>query len=490
MKLRIKKLGIRTGGILIAVMHKEDAKLMDLRGLDRIKIKKGKLFETVVVDVDEHGDIVKKGEIGVFHDIFDSINLKNREIVEIIPTRRPLSIAFIRKKLDGCKLNQKELAQIVWDIVHNKLDDIELTYFVSSCYTRSMDMDEIVWLTKEMTSHGDILTFNKKPIVDLHCIGGVAGNRTTPIVVPIIAAAGYTIPKTASRSITSPAGTADTMETITNVAISAKEMKKVVEKVGACIVWGGALNLAPADDKIIKVEKPLMIDAESQLLASIMAKKLSVSATHLLIDIPTGNGAKLTRINEAVKLKEEFEELAKRVHIKIRVMITDGEEPIGNGIGPALEMRDILWVLKNDKRGPADLKEKSLSMAAEIFDMLGKKEGKQLAKKILESGKAYEKFMEIVEAQGRRHELKIGSFEHHIVAGKTGKLVHIDNRAISKITRIAGSPECKGAGIYLCKHVGSNVKKGEKIATLYAENETKLKYAVEVHNSLDGFVVQ
>jgi len=308
--------------------------------------------------------------------------------------------------------------------------------------------------------------------------------------VPIIASRGYKIPKTASRSITSPSGTADTLETITNVALPLKKIKQVVEKTNACIVWGGALNLAPADDKIIRVEKPLLIDAQSQLLASIMAKKLSVSATHLLIDIPSGKGAKLTGVKEALRLKRDFKKLAKRLGIKIRVVITKGNEPIGNGIGPSLEMRDVLWVLKNDKRAPEDLKKKSLMMAGEIFKMLGEKNPYDLAQEILESGKAYEKFMEIIKAQGQRRDMKIGKFSYNIKAEKDGKIIGINNRAISKIARVAGSPEDKGAGIYIYKHRGEKVKKGEKIATIYAENKIRLNYAVEAFRALDGFLIK
>ena len=220
-----------------------------------------------------------------------------------------------------------------------------------------LDINESVSLTKAMINTGEILKLNKYPVMDMHCIGGVAGNRTTMIIVPIVASAGLTIPKTSSRSITSPAGTADTMEVLSNVSFSIKEIKKVIRKTNACLVWGGSVNLAPADDKIIRIEHPVSLDPEGQLLASILAKKRSASATHLLIDIPIGKGSKIENRKKALHLKRLFESISKKLGIKIKVIITDGSQPVGNGIGPGLEARDVLWVLKNDSKQPLDLKD-------------------------------------------------------------------------------------------------------------------------------------
>ena len=243
-------------------------------------------------------------------------------------------------------------------------------------------------LTKAMASHGDILKLDKYPVIDKHSIGGIPGNRTTMVLVPIIAAAGLTIPKTSSRSITSPAGTSDAMEVLAKVAFPIKKMKQIIEKTNGCIVWGGSLNLAPADDKIINVERTLEIYAESQLLASIMAKKYSVSSTHILIDIPIGEGTKVRTKAEALKLKKNFKEIGKKLRKHVKVIITDGSQPIGNGIGPALEARDVLWLLKRDKRRPIDLEKKCVMMICEIFRMVGIKDCKSKAMEILNSGLA------------------------------------------------------------------------------------------------------
>src|SRR3989344_4166520 len=244
MKLKIKDMDIATGGPLVAVLNIKDAMKFDIHHLDRIKIKEGK--------------------IGMYKEVIASLKLKNNDKVSIMLARKPLSIEFIRKKLDGKALNKKEIDQIVWDIVHNKLSESELTFFVAACYTNLMSIDETIMLTKAMASHGDTLKLDRYPVIDKHSIGGIPGNRTTMVLVPIIAAAGLTMPKTSSRSITSPAGTADTMEVLAKVSFPINKMKQIIMKTNGCIVWGGSLNLAPADDKIINVEKTLEIDAESQ----------------------------------------------------------------------------------------------------------------------------------------------------------------------------------------------------------------------------------
>lgn len=499
MKLQVKDMDISSGGPLVAVLNENDAKKMDLHSMDRvkiIKIKRGKV-ETVLLNIGESKKAVGQGEIGLYEEVLDSLRLKQGNIVKIAPARKPLSIDYIKKKMDGFKLTKKEIDQIVWDIVHNKLSEVELTYFIAACYSNELDLRETTLLTKAMASYGDILKLKKYPIMDKHCIGGVAGNRTTMVIVPILAAANVVIPKTSSRSITSPAGTADTMEVLAKVSIPIKKMKRIVEKTNGCMVWGGALNLAPADDKIIRVERPLAIDAKSQLLASVMAKKACVSATHVLVDIPTGKGSKLPNRKKALQLKKDFENLAKRLGIKVKVIITDGKEPIGNGVGPALEARDVLWILKNDKREPENLKRKSLMMAGIMLEMAGKARsgnGLKLATEILKSGKAYKKMVEIIKMQGKKitdpSKIELGKVRYDIRAKRRGIVKEISNRAISKIARVAGAPDYKGAGIYLYKHIGDKVKKGEKLYTVYCHNKDKLDYAKYAINKLDGFVIK
>ena len=495
MKFKIKDMDISSGSPLVAILNKRDAEQHDIHSLDRIKIMKGSKIETVVVDIGESSRAVPPGHIGVFEEVISSLKLKHSDTVSIALARKPLSIEFIRKKLDGKNLNGKEIDQIVWDIVNNKLSDIELTYFVAACYTKVMSFQETILLTKAMVKYGTSLNLKRFPIIDKHCIGGVPGNRTTMLIVPIVAAAGLYIPKTSSRSITSPAGTADTMEVLANVSFPVDKMRKIVERTHGCIVWGGALNLAPADDKIIKVEKPLSIDAESQLLASIMAKKLSVGSTHILIDIPIGKGSKIEQYADALRLKNQFEIIGKKLDRVVKVIFTDGSQPIGRGIGPCLEARDVLNILSNND-GPADLKNKSIHMAGLVLEMAGKARkghGEKMALEILESGRAYEKMMEIIKAQGGvitgASKIRIGKYSFDYKASKSGRIAGIDPLEISHIARLAGAPVDKGAGIFLHHKKGELVRKGEPAFTIYAESAEKLRFVVEILKGKNNIVV-
>ncbi|MCK5630279.1 MAG: AMP phosphorylase [Nanoarchaeota archaeon] len=498
MKFKIKDMDIATGGTLIVLINKSDAAKYDLHAMDRVKLTKGRYSETALIDIGESEKAVPPGIIGLFEEVMHSLKAKSKETVHMRLARKPLSVQFIKKKLDGKTLNKNEIDQIVWDIVHNKLNDVELTYFVSACYTNVVTLKETVLLTKAMAECGDMLKINDYPVMDKHCIGGVAGNRTTMILVPIIAAAGLKIPKTSSRSITSPAGTADTMEVLTNVSIPIKKMKSLIEEINGCMVWGGALNLAPSDDKIIKVERPLAIDAESQLLASIMAKKHSVSSTHILIDIPIGKGAKIESREEALNLKERFEQIGQALKKHIKVIITDGSQPIGNGIGPALEARDVLWILKGDQNQPQDLKQKSVLMAGYMLELAGKSKpgfGYKSALGILESGAAYKKMKEIIKKQGGKNnikpeDIKLGRYTYKHKASKAGRVAQIDNRIISRIARVAGAPKDKEAGIYLFKHKKHKVKKGEILFTLYAESKEKLRNAIAGLKTQDPYIIK
>lgn len=320
------------------------------------------------------------------------------------------------------------------------------------------------------------------PIFLHNSIGGGIGDKTSMLLVPIIASLGYTIPKTSSRAITSPAGTADKVETIMPVDLTIEEMKKVVEKTNGCLVWGGALHLAPADDIFIRVEYPLEIDP--LLFPSIMAKKKAVGATHLVIDIPTGRGAKIKTIGDAQILAKDFITLGSLLNIKVNAAITYGEQPIGYSIGAGLEAKEALEILMRRKI-VEDQVDKVTNIAGILLEMVGEKNGKELAMKVLESGKAEEKFREIIEAQGGNPEIKpedipIGRYTYDFTAEEDGFVIWIDNGGFASLARAAGSPIFKGAGIVLYKKVGDIVKKGEKVFTIYAESESKLEEALRV----------
>ena len=329
------------------------------------------------------------------------------------------------------------------------------------------------------------------PMCVHNCIGGVAGNRTTMVVVPIIAAAGLYIPKTSSRAITSASGTADTMEVLADVTFNMEELKKIVLKTKGAMVWGGGMKLAPVDDKLIRIRHPLSLDPEGMLLASILAKKKSVGAKYVMIDIPVGRGVKVHSYPQGEELGKHFIKIGADLGMKVEVLITDGAEPVGHGVGPFLECIDVLNVLSG--KGPEDLRHKSVLMAGKLLELCGKVKkgaGYSAAENLIATGKAYSKLMEIIEAQGgdpkvRVDDLPIGKYSYTVKSKSSGAIFHIDNKSISKIARIAGAPKMKEAGVLLHKTRGSRVEVGDSLFTIYSDRNDLLKYAVKALEKLE-----
>ena len=413
------------------------------------------------------------------------MQVKENQSVDINPALKPVSVHYILEKLYGKQLNYDKIYEIIADITKNKLTEAEIAYFVSAELLRGMSLREVSYLTQSIVRNGLQLKFPNRFVLDKHSIGGLPGNRTTPIVVSIVAAAidkyqlDACFPKTSSRAITSPAGTADVIECLAKVEFNVKEVMKLIERVGACLIWGGALQLAPADDKIIQVERLLGIDPDSQLLASILAKKLAVGATHLVIDIPTGKYAKADK-ERAIKLKNSFLTLCRWFNIRVSILTTPGNEPVGFGLGPVLEARDVIAVLKQEKNRPLDLETRAIRLATELIRIARISRDPKEAELILKQGKAFEKFAEIMKAQhgSADKKLKTASHKEIIKAKRTGKIREINSRLLSDLARQLGCPADKGAGIELHAKLNDSVKQGQALCTFYAETEQKLDWAL------------
>lgn len=478
MKLKLKEMSLGAGRP-VAFINEANAGELNIHVGDRIEIayNGGKII--AIVDVVRK--FINKGEVVLSEEITNYLKLKNGSVVDVSLALEPKSTLYIAKKLVGGSLNKKEIDCIVADIANNALTEAEISYFVAGVYEHGMSLEETINLTDAMYRTGEIIKWKEKIIVDKHSIGGIAGNRTTPIVVSICASLGIVMPKTSSRAITSAAGTADVIETLANVDFPVQELKKIVNKTGACLAWGGSLGLAPADDKLIRVERLLNLDPESQLIASILAKKLAVGSKYVLIDIPHGIHAKVT-LAKAKILREKFIKVGRHFGLKLNVILTDGSQPIGNGIGPVLEMQDVIRVLKHEN-SPRDLEQKSVHLAGIIIEMVGKAKkghGEEVAREVLYSGRAFRKFNEIISAQGRKFiDLKPAKFKHEIKSPKNGKIISTDNRCINLLGRILGCPADKSAGLYLHRHNSDSVKKGEAVVTMYSESSKKLEEAVK-----------
>ena len=486
MELKIKLLKL-SAGIPVVILNERTANIIGVKTKGRIQIKTiSSSPQHVSTIVDISPNFVKENELGISEEVRERMNLHAGQKVDVDLSPTPKSLIYIKNKMNGKELSQDEINEIIKDIIDNSLSEAEIALFISAMYQKGMNMTETIRLINAISDSGQKLNLKGKYIVDKHSIGGIPGNRTTPLVVAICAAGGLIFPKSSSRSITTAAGTADVVETLAKVEFSIEELGKIVRKVGACLIWGGSLEIVPADEKIISIEKMLNIDPEAQLLASIMSKKLALGAKYILIDIPYGKTAKVTK-EKALDLKKKFEYIGKHFKRKMKVVLTKGEEPIGNGIGPSLEMIDIIKILSRSSDRPLDLEKKSLSLAGEIFEMVGKaKKGKGvlLAKEILDSRKAFDKFKEIIIAQkGSMKKLHPAKYSKDITMIKAGKILDIDNKKINFLARIAGCPMDKNAGLYLYKHIGDSLNKGEKIITIYAESKSRLREAINFYYS-------
>lgn len=485
---KVKPIDILTGKNII-VLNKQEAQEHDIYSGYRTELKHDGTDIIAIVDVSD--EIVERGEVGIFRDLTSWHKLKKGDTVEIIHMNRPESIGYIKKKLDKGTLNTKEIRTIVKEIMQDRLSEIETSAWIAAAYINGFSDDEIISLAEATVDSGDQLDLGKHPILDKHCIGGVAGNRTTMLVVPIIASLGLYMPKTSSRSITSAAGTADTMEVLADVTFSMEELRSMVLKAKGAIVWGGGMKLAPVDDKLIKIRHPLSLDPEGMLLASILGKKKSVGAEYAVIDIPVGRGVKVPYIERGNELAKHFISVGEKLGIKIEGVITDGAEPIGNGIGPSLECIDVLQVLEG--KGPDDLRHKGLLLAGKLLELCGKVDkgkGYGIAENTLMSGKAMAKFREIIELQGGNPKVKVsdiqlGSVNHTVTSEVAGSIFHIDNKIMAKIARIAGSPRDKGTGVFLHRLRGDRVEVGDKLYTIYAENETTMDFTLKAIKDLE-----
>ena len=485
MKLKIKFVDW-SAGFPVSILHQETAKKIGASLRDRVVLSRGMLSKKISTILDISTKLVKRNQILISSEVRNITNFKNNQLVEVNLSPSPKSIIHIKRKLDGKRLDEKQIKEIIFDVVNNSLSEPEVALFVSAMYNKGMNHEEVISLTKAILTTGKSLKLRNKFVVDKHSIGGIPGNRTSPIVVAICAAGGLTMPKSSSRAITSSAGTADVMETICQVDFSLKEVQKIIKKTKGCFIWGGALGLVPADSKIIRVEKTLHLDPEAQLLASIMAKKLAMGAEYIVIDIPFGKNAKVGKAR-ALRLKTKFERLGKSFGKKIRVILFETNGPMGTGVGPALELLDVIDVLTPGNKCAGDLEEKSLILAGELFEMTGKakkNQGKRLAKEILDSGKAFKKFKEIIKAQkGSLKEIKLEKFKCNIISKKSGKIISINSKKINLIARLLGCPLNKFAGIKMHVFTKNHIKKGEKIATLYSGSSSRLNHARDFFNS-------
>lgn len=478
-KMKAKVFDIEAGK-MISLLNTETAKELGILPLERVGISNPKNSKSIITFVDFTASMVGRNEIGIFTDAGKALGAKARDEVDVTVVGRPKSVGYIKAKMDKKKLSYEEIKEIVQDISANGLSEVEAAAFMSAVYINGFDLEEIVSMTKALVEDGHRLEIGGV-CLDKHSIGGTNG-RSTMIIVPIIASAGYYIPKTSSRSITSAAGTADAMEVLCEVSLPLNEIKRITEKVGGVIAWGGAVDLAPADDKIIKIEHPLSLDPEGQIIASVMAKKASVGAKYVVIDLPVGPDVKIRTREMAESMSLKFLQVGKELGINLETILTDGTEPCGMAFGPALEAKWAMEILEGKRFD--NLAEKSCELAGALLELAGgaaKGKGCEKARKILESGKALEKMKEIIKAQHgkifRSEDVKLAKYKAGINAPSGGEIKKVNVRTLTTIARLAGAPADKKAGIMLKVLEDEKIENGALLFEIYACDRRRLGIA-------------
>ncbi|TCP14792.1 thymidine phosphorylase [Crenobacter luteus] len=481
--LTLKWLGIDTYQEAVIYLHR-DCEVCRSEGFEaqarvRVEAAGGQIVATLnVVD----SDILAPCEAGLSVVAWRQLRVADGDTVRVSAEPPLDSLVALRGKIYGRRLDAAAMRAIVDDIAAGRYANIYLAAFVAACAGGRLDVDETVALTRAMVDAGQRLDWGRAPIADKHCVGGLPGNRTTPIVVAIATAAGLTMPKTSSRAITSPAGTADTMETMAPVELDLPAIRRVVEREGGCVVWGGAVGLSPADDMLIRVERPLGLDSEGQLVASVLSKKVAAGATHALIDIPVGPTAKVRSPQAAALLMTLLEHVAATLGLSTRIVLSDGAQPVGRGVGPALEARDVLAVLRREAGAPADLAERALMLSGALLEFCGaaaEGTGIATARGLLDSGRAWRKFLAIADAQGGFREPPRAAHVRMVDAPCAGRVGAIDNRLVSRIAKLAGAPRDAAAGLELFVKVGDRVDAGAPLYALHAESPGELDYAFD-----------
>lgn len=492
--LRLQRIGIETGRENVAFLSRACGlyRAAEFESLAKVEVIANGHRMVAALNLVDDPAILPPDALGLSTASFQRFGMPAGTPVRLDHPRPPASRDALQAKIEGRELDAAQMAGLVADIAGHRYSKMEVAAFLVAC-GGFMTTAETLALTQAMAAAGERLSWGADLVVDKHCIGGVPGNRTSMIVVPIIAAHGLPMPKTSSRAITSPAGTADTMEVLANVELDLAQMRELVRAANGCLVWGGHVNLSPADDVLIAVERPLNIDSREQMVASILSKKLAAGSTHLVIDMPVGPSAKVRSANDALRLRKLFEYVGDAVGLNLRVTISDGSQPVGRGIGPVLEARDVMAVLERRPEAPLDLTERALALAGRILEFdprLRGGAGYDRARSLLESGAACKAMLRIMELQGKPpRTATLGAISRDMLAAHDGTVTAIDCYRIARIARLAGAPFDPGAGIDLLKKVGDRVQGGEPIYRIHAANAVDFRFACALAAENDGYML-
>ena len=471
-------------GDLDVFIHHQEAKKQGIRDTDSLMMS-GHDQRSLAVGVILTNSLVKIRQVGISKDLAARMNIRAGDILDFEILGLPKSAAYINQRLNGQELDYPQTHQVISDLVDYQLNDAMVAFYLASVFWDTISLDELYFITKAMVETGTKFDFGPE-VADKHSTGGLCGNRITPIIVSIVTSFGVTMPKTSSRAVTSPAGTADTFEVLAPVVFSAKEIKSLIKKNHGCIIWG-AFDVVPSDNRIIRVAHQLPGEPIPKLVTSIMAKKVAMGAKYLIIDIPVNPTAKVKTLKEANEIESLFLYLGKRFKVKVKVISYYSFGPVGRGIGPALEARDILRVMQRKDDRPLDLEKKGVYYAGELLELTGRVApgtGQKEAQKCLDSGRAWKQLQKIIKTQGGNpqidsEEVQLGNIIYPLRASKTGRVRMIENQDLASVAKNLGAPFDKKAGVYLEKLPGELVKEGDTLCSLYATSQARLNLGLE-----------
>lgn len=411
-------------------------------------------------------------------------------------------VDLIQKKKNGETLTKEEIDFMITDYVAGKIPDYQMSAMLMAIYFNGMENEELAAFTLAMRDSGDLVDLS--PIegikVDKHSTGGV-GDKTTLIVGPIVAACGVPVAKMSGRGLGFTGGTLDKLESISGfrIDLSAEEFFETVKKTGISVI-GQTGNLAPADKLLYALrDVTATVDSIPLIAASVMSKKLAAGSDKIVLDVTTGSGAFMKNTRDAKKLAKHMVAIGNHAGKETVAILTGMEEPLGFAIGNNMEVKEAIEVLKGD--GPEDVKEVSVALAGMMLSLglenVSHSQGKRMAKKALSSGQAFEKFKEMVQAQGgdiryveHPEFFERDAFEGEVLAAEDGFLSGMDTEKIGVAAGLLGAGrETKdsvidmSAGIYLEKKIGDTVKKGEPIAICYAGTKEKLNRGMAMFES-------
>lgn len=411
-------------------------------------------------------------------------------------------VDLIQKKKNGETLTKEEIDFMITDYVAGKIPDYQMSAMLMAIYFNGMENEELAAFTLAMRDSGDLVDLS--PIegikVDKHSTGGV-GDKTTLIVGPIVAACGVPVAKMSGRGLGFTGGTLDKLESISGfrIDLSAEEFFETVKKTGISVI-GQTGNLAPADKLLYALrDVTATVDSIPLIAASVMSKKLAAGSDKIVLDVTTGSGAFMKNTRDAKKLAKHMVAIGNHAGKETVAILTGMEEPLGFAIGNNMEVKEAIEVLKGD--GPEDVKEVSVALAGMMLSLglenVSHSQGKRMAKKALSSGQAFEKFKEMVQAQGgdiryveHPEFFERDALEGEVLAAEDGFLSGMDTEKIGVAAGLLGAGrETKdsvidmSAGIYLEKKIGDTVKKGEPIAICYAGTKEKLNRGMAMFES-------